>query len=380
MKKILKILAVALSINLLCGSNVVFAESVSDIGEQSLNEQIYEINPELMDSENLKELQKEGKVNEYIERVNEEYSKQLKEEEELQEEEFKKWGISRDTTIAELAELTQKYLDDNQPGITVNDNEFINLVNKMFVGDEYPIEKMAEENPEFGPAYLYMNVVFNDLETNQKREKNETIGDILKTDFDEDFRTSETVEILNDFLKVKASGSVDGAKVQSYAEAHAGTSNNYPYNTGYVTQSRDCTNFASQALYAGGLGMISNSADKTADKYVSTTDRWFYYNNNSNSGYSMSTSWVRVVDLYKFLALKKGFGVYATTDKTSMNSYLNKGFILQGKHRVGDYSHSIVVTYSNGKWCYCGHTSNRRDEPLDTFYNAYYKYRVIQVY
>lgn len=58
MKKILKILAVALSINLLCGSNVVFAESVSDIGEQSLNEQIYEINPELMDSENLKELQK----------------------------------------------------------------------------------------------------------------------------------------------------------------------------------------------------------------------------------------------------------------------------------------------------------------------------------
>ena len=64
--------------------------------------------------------------------------------------------------------------------------------------------------------------------------------------------------------------------------------------------------------------MVSNATDKTANKYVSTTDRWFYYSNNSNSGYSTSTTWVRVADLYKFLALKKGFGVYATTDKTSI--------------------------------------------------------------
>jgi hypothetical protein len=318
MKKLLKILAVALSINLLCGSNMVFAELVSDLREQSLNERVSEINSDLIDSENFKELQKEGEVNEYIERVNEEYSRQLKEEEESWDEDFRKWGISRDTTIAELAKLTQKYLDNNQPGITVNSAEFIDLVNKMFIGDEYPLEKMVEENPEFGPVYLYMNVVFNDQETDQKRDKNETIGDIWKLDFDEEFKTSETVEILNDFLKVKASSSVDGAKIQSYTEAHAGTTSDYPYNTSYVAQASDCTNFASQALYAGGLGMVSNATDKTANKYVSTTDRWFYYSNNSNSGYSTSTSWVRVADLYKFLALKKGFGVYATTDKTSI--------------------------------------------------------------
>jgi|GEM_PF-4430464 len=201
MKKLLKILAVALSINLLCGSSMVFAELVSDLREQSLNERVSEINSDLIDSENFKELQKEGEVNEYIERVNEEYSRQLKEEEESWDEDFRKWGISRDTTIAELAKLTQKYLDNNQPGITVNSAEFIDLVNKMFIGDEYPLEKMVEENPEFGPVYLYMNVVFNDQETDQKRDKNETIGDIWKLDFDEEFKTSETVEILNDFLK-----------------------------------------------------------------------------------------------------------------------------------------------------------------------------------
>lgn len=89
---------------------MVFAELVSDLREQSLNERVSEINSDLIDSENFKELQKEGEVNEYIERVNEEYSRQLKEEEESWDEDFRKWGISRDTTIAELAKLTQKYL------------------------------------------------------------------------------------------------------------------------------------------------------------------------------------------------------------------------------------------------------------------------------
>ena len=63
-----------------------------------------------------------------------------------------------------------------------------------------------------------------------------------------------------------------------------------------------------------------------------------------------------------------------------MTPYLNKGFLLQGKHLVGKYKHSVIITKKNGNVCYCSHTSDRKDEPISTFYNGFHKYRVVQTY
>ena len=122
------------------------------------------------------------------------------------------------------------------------------------------------------------------------------------------------------------------------------------------------------------------TSDKNARGYVNTTARWFYFKNNSSLKYSASTSWIRVVDLYNYLT-SRGYAVHETSKGSEMTPYINKGFVLQGKHFVGRYSHSVIAVKGNdGSVLYCGHTNFRLDEPIQTFYNAYAKYRVIQVY
>lgn len=39
-----------------------------------------------------------------------------------------------------------------------------------------------------------------------------------------------------------------------------------------------------------------------------------------------------------------------------------------------------TVKGDDGSILYCGHSNFRKDEPIQTFYDAYSKYRVIQVY
>lgn len=63
-----------------------------------------------------------------------------------------------------------------------------------------------------------------------------------------------------------------------------------------------------------------------------------------------------------------------------MTPYLNRGFILQGKLFIGDYIHSVVITLVSGSPRYCAHSNARYDEPIQSFYDYYSKYRVVQVY
>lgn len=179
----------------------------------------------------------------------------------------------------------------------------------------------------------------------------------------------------NSLAKAGPAHPLSGSAIQTYAQTWAES-----FNTAYVTQPSDCTNFASQCLYAGGLDMEHNNAsDKTANGYVDTTSRWFYFNNSSTKKYSASTSWVRVVDLYTYLS--PDYAVFETSDGATMSRYLNKGFLLQGKPIVGSYGHSVIVTKnSSGDLLYCAHSSPRLDEPISTFYDGFSKFRVVQTY
>ena len=89
---------------------------------------------------------------------------------------------------------------------------------------------------------------------------------------------------------------------------------------------------------------------------------------------------MRVVELYNYLA--PHYATYEAKANSNMSPYLNKGFVLQGKPLIGGYQHSVIVTYSQktGKLRYCGHSKMREDESIDTFYDGFYKCRVIQTY
>ena len=353
-----------------------------------------EMNPAFTTIPEVLELKKQGRLGELTAAIKEEYASRYALEMQDYAETLAEWGLELDMTVGELAAIAQSYLNENYDGIQITSAEFQALVKEMFQGDSYPLAKMAKEDADFGALYLYMCIYYDeniDDETgnfvnnatqplaNTTMEK--TLNQVFEGDFDRNFQETATMEVLhkvtkNSLAKAGPANPLNGNAIQTYAQTWANS-----FNTdAYVTQSSDCTNFASQCLYAGGLAMEhNNGSDKTANGYVETTSRWFYFNNSTSKKYSASTSWVRVVDLYTYLS--PDYAVFETSDGATMSRYLNKGFLLQGKPIIGSYGHSVIVTKnSSGDLLYCGHSSPRLDEPISTFYDGFSKYRVVQTY
>lgn len=378
-------------------TTVAFASEVE--GEQATyftaDEQqiLEEMNPAFTTIPEVLELKKQGRLGELTAAIEEEYASRYALEMQDYAETLNGWGLELEMTVGALADIAQIHLNENYNGIQIASAEFQNLVKEMFQGDSYPLAKMAEEDAEFGALYLYMciyydeninentgNFVNNATQPLANTTMEKTLDEVFESDFNRNFQETATMEVLhevtkNNLVKAGPANPLNGSAIQAYAQKWANS-----FNTdAYVTQSSDCTNFASQCLYAGGLGMEYNTSDKTANGYVDTTSRWFYFNNTSSSKYSASTSWVRVVDLYTYLS--PDYAVFETSDGETMSKYLNKGFLLQGKPIIGSYGHSVIVTKnSSGDLLYCGHSSPRLDEPISTFYDGFSKYRVVQTY
>lgn len=396
-----KLFALALTLVLVFSVSVsAFASETSEddtayftVDEQQMLENI---NPVFTTMPEVLELKKQGRLNELTTAIEEAYTSRYASEKEDYTKSIENWGLALDMTVEELADVAQSYLDENYDGIQNESAAFQDLVKEMFQGDSYPLMLMTEEDPDFGALYLYMCIYYDENISDetwdftnaveqplQSATAEKTLEQVFENDFDRDFQETVTMEVVHEVAENASvmrapENPLDGSAIQTYAKTWATT-----YNTdSYVTQpssSGDCTNFASQCLYAGGLPKTYNTSDQTANGYVSTTSRWFYFNNSSSSEYSASTSWVRVVDLYSYLSPK--YAVFETSDGTTMSRYLNKGFLLQGNPIIGRYNHSVIVTKdSNGNLCYCGHSYDRLDEPISTFYNGYNKFRVVQTY
>lgn len=174
---------------------------------------------------------------------------------------------------------------------------------------------------------------------------------------------------------------LDQKKIVDYAHKYA-----MNYNPAYriPTSGSDCTNFVSQALYAAGLSMNPSSIRGTSPGTKTTTQEWYYYNSPSatkktpyEKAVAVSTSWVRVTDLYTYLA--PHYATFTSTDTAAVSNNLKEGYIIQGGPSVGRYEHSSIVTKKNGKWCYTAHTNDRKDRDMKHYYSAYDKFRIIKV-
>ena len=174
---------------------------------------------------------------------------------------------------------------------------------------------------------------------------------------------------------------LDQKAIVDYAHKYA-----KKYNPAYrvPTSGEDCTNFVSQALHAGGLSMTPSSIRGTNPGTKTTTEQWYYYNSpsaNAKTPYeravAVSTSWVRVEDLYTYLA--PHYGTVISTNDNTVRRNLKSGYVIQGGPSIGRYEHSSIVTEKNGKWCYTAHTNDRKDRDMKHYFNAYDKFRIIKV-
>lgn len=111
----------------------------------------------------------------------------------------------------------------------------------------------------------------------------------------------------------------------------------------------DCTNFASQCIYAGAKIM----------NYTPVYG-WFYKNLNDRTA-----SWTGVEYLYNFLVNNDGAGPFA--EETELKN-LQIGDIVQLGRSNGDFYHSpVVVRVSRGQIYVAAHTYDAYNKPLNSY-------------
>lgn len=111
----------------------------------------------------------------------------------------------------------------------------------------------------------------------------------------------------------------------------------------------DCTNFASQCIYAGAKIM----------NYTPVYG-WFYKNLNDRTA-----SWTGVEYLYNFLVTNDGAGPFA--EETELKN-LQIGDIVQLGRANGDFYHSPVVVGIRGGQIYvAAHSYDAYNKPLNSY-------------
>lgn len=110
----------------------------------------------------------------------------------------------------------------------------------------------------------------------------------------------------------------------------------------------DCTNFASQSIYAGAR--IMNYTPVTGWYYRSSSDR--------------SASWTGVNYLYNFLVNNKSVGPFA---HVVTQAEVMPGDIVQLGTRDGHFYHSPVITAVTPTILVAAHTFDALDRPLSSY-------------
>ena len=110
----------------------------------------------------------------------------------------------------------------------------------------------------------------------------------------------------------------------------------------------DCTNFASQCIYAGAQIM----------NFTSVLG-WYY-----RSSYDRTASWSGVEYLYKFLINNRGVGPYASIVPQKK---AEPGDIVQLGTASGGFYHSPVITAVAPTILVAAHTYDSLDRPLSSY-------------
>ncbi len=347
----------------------------------------------LYNNEQIIYLKKCDKLDDFINHLYSEYNNQKNDNLSEITKLLRFWNLSPNDNMETIKCLAAKVLNERF-NIDIDSKDFISFVKAHLLDEKSGIVSVAEKDAEFGPLYLYMCIYYEILTESDYATKllmhykydTITLSQLFDFDFNYNFSDTQIPILLYNYIENNAKAastawpSLYGYVIQQYAETWSNENNSTYHNPNYIfiSDGGDCTNFASQCLYAGGLPMTSYVGEENNNGYVDTDTRWFYFSNNTSSGYSIATSWVRVKELYNYLSPHYACGEHIAN--ATMSPYLNRGFLLQGKPLIGSYKHSVIITLNGNNVYYCAHSSQRHNEPISTFYSAYYKCRVVQVY
>lgn len=149
----------------------------------------------------------------------------------------------------------------------------------------------------------------------------------------------------------------------------------YDYNTLFVAETNDCTNYVSQCMW--------QSPGWVFDRIGNSNDVKWSCAKNSSGKYKYETlSWVGVNELWKYFQINDSpsqagtvYGISATTSGYD-RSNVEVGDIIQF-HNGSIWRHSVIVSKKDGSTVYCAaRTGNEAEKPLDDYLKTYPSYRV----
>jgi Putative amidase domain len=197
----------------------------------------------------------------------------------------------------------------------------------------------------------------------ENKEKNENAEKAIKNNTSQD----DTISI---------AATYNSSAAVSYAEQWG-----YKRNTAYNNHKYDCTNFASQAVYAGGK--VERRPSSTPSVGITKTTSYWYSDIEWRTNYAVwreASSWVNVDDFFWYWVSTKGLSYNKYTTQSGVYNYASPGDIVQLQDQSsGDYYHTVVVTgKSNGVIYYSAHTGDRVDYSLNNVSASYNDFRVIK--
>lgn len=209
--------------------------------------------------------------------------------------------------------------------------------------------------------------------------RNKTIKQLVEESQKEDEEAEKEIENSIKKTNVQTMSTYSPSAAVSYAKKY-GETHNKAYN---YFKGRNCTNFVSQAVKAGGKNMtVPSNISEQPLKYTTTS---YWYNKLVDEGAGIayrkprkySTAWTTVADFYTYWG-KKGATRTTYSSKASLQNNLRKGDIVQ-LYNGSKWHHSIIITEKiNGKWYYAANSRDTKKTALSTISNAT-KYRIIRI-
>ena len=138
----------------------------------------------------------------------------------------------------------------------------------------------------------------------------------------------------------------DRRRAFEYAKTWAFSRN--PLFTDFTGIGGNCTNFVSQALFAGGCVMN-----------FTPVFGWYYFSANDRTA-----SWTGVEYLWDFLTSNSGAGPFG---REVSRGEVMPGDIVQLGGREGDFYHSLFIVETRPRILICAHSNDALNMPLDTY-------------
>lgn len=290
-----------------------------------------------------------------------------------------------DLTMKEAQDILFEHFEKYDKHYKVGSIDYLEYLMGVLLEDA---DKKLAKHPNYEQILFYAGEYVHLIDEQQVYQKpgeeqwdftefeNKTIGKSKKENAEEELELERKIQ------SEKSYGSNNN--LFSLASTYSGT-NAAKYattwyngrNSLYNNHVSDCTNFVSQAVYAGGMAM--KKPTYFTNGIWETTSYWYsvrYSMPNYSYAWYESTSWVRVTDFYTYWA--KTQNVVASSSASTIINNVNVGDVVQLKRSSdGSWYHSMIVTKkADGTIYLSGHTNNTLDKPIKDIPAA--EYRVIK--